>query len=338
MRPDDPVVEVDGLEVHFPVRSGTFRRSSEVIRAVDGVSFEIGRNETLGLVGESGSGKTTVGRSMLRAIEPTGGSLTYHTDDGDFDLRSLDRKGLRSFRRHAQMIFQDPYSSLNARMPVRDIIAEPLVALGLASGSEVDDRVAAIARRCKIDPAHLRRYPHAFSGGQRQRIGIARALVSEPSFVVADEAVSALDVSIQAEILNLLSDLQEEFGLAMLFIAHDLSVVAHLSHRVAVLYLGQIVELADTDELFERPRHPYTEALLSAIPSVDPDHEMERIPLEGEMPSPAAPPSGCRFHPRCPYATERCRTETPTWTEIDGRPGSGVRCHLVDDLRLRGAR
>ena len=234
-----------------------------------------------------------------------------------------------------QMIFQDPYSSLNPRMTVRDIIAEPLIVNKLCKGDELEERVRDVALRCKLNVEHLRRYPHAFSGGQRQRIGIARALVTNPSFVVADESVSALDVSIQAEILNLLGELQEELGVAILFIAHDLSVVAHLSHRVAVMYLGQLVELAETTRLFNRPRHPYTEALLSAIPAIDPDRTMKPITLLGEVPSASEPPSGCRFHTRCPYAEDRCRTDEPEWREIE--PGRMVRCHLSDTLELRGA-
>ncbi len=331
---DDVVVEVAGLEVHFPLRQGLLNRQVGLVKAVDGVDFALRRRETLGLVGESGSGKTTIGRSILRAIDPTGGTVTFHRDGERIELTALSRSELRAVRRHLQMIFQDPYSSLNARMTVRDIIAEPLAAMRLASGSELDDRVADMARRCRLNPEHLRRYPHAFSGGQRQRIGIARALVTEPEFVVADEAVSALDVSIQAEILNLLADLQDELGVAILFIAHDLSVVAHLSHRVAVLYLGQLVELASTIDLFSRPRHPYTEALLSAIPAVDVDRTLQPVALDGEIPSATAPPPGCRFHTRCPYATERCRTEEPDWVEVE--PGHHVRCHLTDELELGG--
>jgi len=329
------VLDVEGLEVHFPLKAGLFNRQVGTVRAVDGVSFTIDSNETLGLVGESGSGKTTIGRSILRALDPTGGKVGFHLGDEVIDLASISGRGLRSIRQHMQMIFQDPYSSLNPRMTVRDIIAEPLIVNKLCKGDELEERVRDVALRCKLNVEHLRRYPHAFSGGQRQRIGIARALVTNPSFVVADESVSALDVSIQAEILNLLGELQEELGVAILFIAHDLSVVAHLSHRVAVMYLGQLVELAETTRLFDRPWHPYTEALLSAIPAIDPDRTMKPITLLGEVPSASEPPSGCRFHTRCPYAEDRCRTDEPDWREIE--PGRMVRCHLSDTLELRGA-
>ncbi len=329
------ILDVEGLEVHFAQRAGMFNREVGTVRAVDGVSFTIDENETLGLVGESGSGKTTIGRSILRALDPTGGRVGFHLDGDVIDLATLSGKDLRGIRQHMQMIFQDPYSSLNPRMTVRDIIAEPLIVNNLCKGDELEERVRDIALRCKLNVEHLRRYPHAFSGGQRQRIGIARALVTNPSFVVADESVSALDVSIQAEILNLLGDLQSQLGVAILFIAHDLSVVAHLSHRVAVMYLGQLVELAETEQMFSRPRHPYTEALLSAIPAIDPSRGMRRIPLLGEVPSSSEPPSGCRFHTRCPYAQDRCGTDEPEWREIE--PGRMVRCHFSDTLELRGA-
>jgi peptide/nickel transport system ATP-binding protein len=303
---------------------------------VDGISLHIMQGETLGLVGESGSGKTTAGRTILRAMEPTAGEIIFRLDDGaTTDIAKLNKDKLRAFRRHAQMIFQDPYSSLNPRMTVRDIIAEPLVAGNVAQGPEVDERVREIAARCQLNLEHLRRYPHAFSGGQRQRIGIARALVCRPQFVVCDEPVSALDVSIQAQILNLLMDMQQELGLTYLFVAHDLSVVEHVCDRVAVMYLGRIVELASTDNLFYRPLHPYTEALMSAIPALDPDEVMKPVMLEGEIPSPANPPSGCHFHPRCPYAQEVCKHETPEWKEH--APGRFVACHLADTLTLKGA-
>jgi len=328
------VLDVEGLEVHFPLKAGLFNRQVGTVRAVDGVSFTIDANETLGLVGESGSGKTTIGRSILRALDPTGGRVGFHLGDEVIDLASISGRSLRNIRQHMQMIFQDPYSSLNPRMTVRDIIAEPLIVNKLCKGDELEERVRDVALRCKLNVEHLRRYPHAFSGGQRQRIGIARALVTNPSFVVADESVSALDVSIQAEILNLLGELQEELSVAILFIAHDLSVVAHLSQRVAVMYLGQLVELAETTRLFTKPRHPYTEALLSAIPAIDPDRTLRPIPLLGEVPSASEPPSGCRFHTRCPYAEDRCRSEQPDWREIE--PGRMVRCHLSDTLELHG--
>ncbi len=329
------LLEIKNLKVHFPIRStNLFGGVPKYVRAVDGVSFYIEKGETLGLVGESGSGKTTVGRSILRAIDLTEGQITFNVDGQMLDLAQLKPKELRVFRKYMQLIFQDPYSSLNPRMTVRDIIAEPLVAQKLAKGKEVDERVRETAALCKLNLEYLRRFPHAFSGGQRQRIGIARALVSRPQFVVCDESVSALDVSIQAEVLNLLMDLQAEFGLTYLFIAHDLSVVAHISKRVAVMYLGQFVELAPTKTLFYNPRHPYTEALMSAIPEVNPDLEMTPVHLVGEIPSPVNPPSGCRFHTRCPYVQDRCKTEETQWQEIE--KGHFVACHFSDTLTLKG--
>ncbi len=320
-------------------------------------SFDIRRGETVGLVGESGSGKTTVGRAILRAIDPTGGEVIYHDRRGDIDLAHADEGALRQVRPRLQMIFpegrvqlhdlkgealrlfrprmslvfQDPYSSLNPRMTVRDIIAEPLIAGGLMRDrAQIDGRVREIAARCKLNLEHLRRFPHAFSGGQRQRICIARALVSKPDFVVCDESVSALDVSIQAEIVNLLKDLQEEMGVAFLFIAHDLSVVAQISDRVAVMYVGQFVEYAPTRKLFFTPRHPYTHALLSAVPIADPDLEFAPVRLTGEIPNPMDAPPGCRFHTRCPQARARCRTDVPAWREI--APEHFVACHFAEDF------
>ena len=330
------LLEVNGLTKHFNVRQGMFGRGTGQVRAIDGVSFFIRRGETLGLVGESGSGKTTAGRAILRAIEPTAGEVRFRLNHKEsVDITKLDKPALRKFRRHAQMIFQDPYSSLNPRMTVRDIIAEPLVASGLATGSELDDRVRLAAQRCQLRLEHLRRYPHAFSGGQRQRIGIARALVVEPEFIVCDEAVSALDVSIQAQILNLLMETQKEFGLTYLFIAHDLSVVEHVSDRVAVMYLGRIVEMAPTAKLFYQPRHPYTAALMSAIPALNPDEVMQPEMLEGEIPNPSNPPSGCHFHPRCRYVQDRCRQEVPLLREVS--PGQFAACHFAEELTLKGA-
>jgi len=331
----DILLEIKDLKVHFPIRSQSLIGGvTKYVKAVDGVSFCIMEGETLGLVGESGSGKTTVGRSILRAIKMTEGQVSFNLEGQMLDLGQLTNKELRVFRKHMQLIFQDPYSSLNPRMTVRDIIAEPLVAQKLVKGKEVDERVRDAAALCKLNLEYLRRFPHAFSGGQRQRIGIARALISHPKFVVCDESVSALDVSIQAEILNLLVDLQTEFGFTYLFIAHDLSVVAHISKRVAVMYLGQFVELAPTKELFYAPRHPYTEALMSAIPEVDPDKEMSPVNLAGEIPSPVNPPSGCRFHTRCIYAQDLCKTEVPKWREIEA--GHFVACHFADTLTLNG--
>ncbi|MCJ7700627.1 MAG: ATP-binding cassette domain-containing protein [Anaerolineales bacterium] len=333
----DILLEVKDLKVHFPIRSKSLIGGvTRYVKAVDGVSFNVEKGETLGLVGESGSGKTTVGRSILRAIDPTAGQVKFNVDGQMLDLAKFTDKEMRAYRRHLQLIFQDPYSSLNPRMTVRDIIAEPLVAQKLAKGKEVDQRVREAASYCKLNLEYLRRFPHAFSGGQRQRIGIARALISKPQFVVCDESVSALDVSIQAEILNLLMDLQAEFGFTYLFIAHDLSVVAHISKRVAVMYLGQFVEMAPTIELFHAPKHPYTEALMSAIPEVDPDRVLVPVHLEGEIPSPVNPPSGCRFHTRCPYVQDTCKTEMPQWQEIT--KGHFVACHFADALTLKGVK
>ncbi len=337
-----PLIEVDGLKVHFPIPGkGLFARGGGVVRAVDGVSFAINRGETLGLVGESGSGKTTVGRAILRILDPTEGRVLFHPETpragngagagGPVDVTTLKGERLRRFRRHMQLIFQDPYASLNPRMTVRDIIAEPLEVQGLLkSKAAIDARVREIAGRCKLNVEHLRRFPHAFSGGQRQRICIARALVTQPEFIVCDESVSALDVSIQAEILNLLMDLQAEFQLTYLFIAHDLSVVAHLSTRVAVIYVGEFVELAPTRRLFFQPMHPYTKALMSAVPTVDADAAFDPIALQGEIPNPADAPSGCRFHTRCPYAQPACTIDRPAWREIAA--GHFVACHYAEDI------
>lgn len=331
-----PLIEVKNLKVYFPIRNGFIGRTSGYVKAVDDVSFTIKRGETLGLVGESGSGKTTIGRSILRALDPTAGDIFFRDNGDSVNLATLDNKTLRQYRKRMQLIFQDPYSSLNPRMTVRDIIAEPLIANKLARGSTVDERVRETANRCKLNLEHLRRFPHAFSGGQRQRISIARALVSNPDFIVCDESVSALDVSIQAEILNLLMDLQRDLGLTYLFIAHDLSVVAHISTRVAVMYVGQLVELAPTEKLFFTPQHPYTEALLSAIPEANPDYKMKPVGLQGEIPNPANPPTGCRFHTRCPYVQARCKTEIPQWQAVDD--DHFVACHFADELQLQGVK
>lgn len=332
----DTLISVSDLKVHFPIPSkGLFGGVDGYVRAVDGVTFDIRRGETLGLVGESGSGKTTVGRAILRAITPTGGAASYrHKDGAVTDLLSLSGETLRQFRRNMQLIFQDPYSSLNPRMTVRDIIAEPLDALGGRSRDEIDARVREIASKCKLNLEHLRRFPHAFSGGQRQRICIARALISAPEFIVCDESVSALDVSIQAEILNLLGDLQEELGLSYLFIAHDLSVVAHIAHRVAVMYVGKIVEIADSRDLFARPKHPYTRALISSAPKLQRGVKMRPERLTGEIPNPANLPPGCRFQTRCPFAEDLCRREDPPLRRVDG---ADVACHFVEKIDARAA-
>ena len=317
------LLEVRGLKKHFPIRRGVFSRVSGYVRAVDGVDLTLRRGETLGLVGESGSGKTTTGRCILRLMEPTAGSVRF---DG-VDLLSLPHAEMRKMRREMQVIFQDPYGSLNPRMKVGSIVGEPLAIHRIAKGSEREDRVVDLLRRVGLDPSAMKRYPHEFSGGQRQRIGIARALALKPKLVICDEPVSALDVSIQAQVVNLLMDLQEEFSLTYLFIAHDLSVVEHISDRVAVMYLGKIVEVADAETLYRDPQHPYTRALLSAIPVADPDSRSQRVPLKGDLPSPASPPSGCAFHPRCPVAVDRCSRVEPSLADLGG--GHRASCLLV---------
>jgi len=320
---NDSLLKVLDLKKHFPVKKGVFSRTVAHVRAVDGVSFEVKKQETLGLVGESGCGKTTVGRTLLRLLEPTDGKVFF----GDESIFDLDKYELRLLRRRMQIIFQDPYASLNPRMTVEQIVGEGLAIHDQGNGSKRRDRVVAMLKRVGLQPEHLTRYPHEFSGGQRQRIGIARALILNPEFVVCDEAVSALDVSIQAQIINLLEELQAEMHLSYLFIAHDLNVVRHISDHVAVMYLGKIVEYAETEELFNNPLHPYTQALLSAIPVPDPTTKRKRIILPGSVPSPINPPSGCPFHPRCPIAEERCKTEVPEWREI--KPGHWAACHLA---------
>ena len=329
------VLEVRGLKKFFPIRQGFLQRVVGHVRAVDDVNFDVKQGETLALVGESGCGKTTTSRCILRALDPTDGQIRFRMDDGSMlDIAGLPRRRLRPVRKQMQMIFQDPFSSLNPRMTLLDIVGEPLLVNGVTERAERIDRVAELLRLVGLRPEYMRRYPHAFSGGQRQRIGIARALALHPRLVVADEPVSALDVSVQAQVLNLLLELQGELGLTYLFVAHDLSVVKHISDRVAVMYVGQIVEIAPAAELFERPRHPYTSALLSAIPVPDPRARAERKPLIGEVANPAAPPSGCYFHPRCPYAVELCKTTAPAWEELE--PGRFVRCHRARELTLTG--
>ncbi len=329
------LLRVTGLQKLFPIRKGFLRRTVGHVRAVDGVDFHIDQGETLRLVGESGCGKTTTARCIMRAIEPTGGEILMRVTDGSVvEVGRLGRKELRALRREMQMIFQDPFSSLNPRMTLLDLVGEPLLVHGMKSRREREDRVADLLRRVGLRPEYMRRYPHAFSGGERQRIGIARALALNPRLVVADEPVSALDVSVQAQILNLLQDLQGEFRLTYLFVAHDLSVVRHISDRVAVMYVGQMVELAETERIFTAPKHPYTSALLSAVPEPDPRLRTRRIVLQGEVANPASPPSGCYFHPRCPHAIELCRTQAPAWQEIS--PAHFVACHRADELQLLG--
>jgi peptide/nickel transport system ATP-binding protein len=333
-----PLLEVNSLRMYFPIRRGFLRKVVGHVRAVDDISFSIYPGETLGLVGESGCGKTTTGRCILRAYDPTSGQLLYRRPDGGkVDLAPLSSDGLREYRQQIRMIFQDPYSSLNPRMTVLQIVGEPMRINGTASGRELEDRVARLLRRVGLRPEYMRRYPHAFSGGERQRLGIARALALDPQLVVADEAVSALDVSVRAQILNLMQDLQEEMHLTYLFVSHDLSVVEYLCDRVAVMYVGKLVELASTDEIFTNPKHPYTEALLSAVPKPNPRlrHSKQRIVLEGDVADPANPPSGCYFHPRCMYAKDKCSAQAPELRDVGH--GHFVACHFAEELSLRGA-
>jgi len=324
MTEPEPLLEVKELATHFSLRSGVFGRTVGSVKAVDGVSLEVRRGETLGLVGESGCGKSTLGRSVLRLIEPTSGSIRF----SGRELMGLPSGQLRALRRRMQIIFQDPYASLNPRMTVREIVGEGLVIHRLAVGAERERRIAGLLEKMGLARDSMDRYPHEFSGGQRQRIGIARALAVEPELVVADEPISSLDVSIQAQIVNLLMDLQRELRLTYLFIAHDLKIIEYISTRVAVMYLGKIVELASAADLYRAPKHPYTQALLSAVPVPDPDRKRRRIILQGDVPSPANPPPGCAFHPRCPYAFERCRRETPPLYELGN--GHVASCFLVE--------
>jgi len=318
----EPVLQVRDLKKHFPVRTGLLQRAGGTVFAVDGVSFSINEGETLGLVGESGCGKSTVGRTVLRLIDPTDGEIRI----GGADITRLNKAELRPYRRQMQIIFQDPFSSLDPRMSAGDIVAEPLRVHGIAKGGEVRKMVAALFERVGLRKAQMDNYPHQFSGGQRQRIGIARALALQPKLIVGDEPVSALDVSIQAQVLNLMLDLQKEMGLAYLFISHNLAVVEHISHRIAVMYLGRIVEATDKTTLFTRALHPYTEQLLLAVPVPDPRVKRQKRVLQGDVPSPVNPPSGCHFHTRCPYVVDRCRAESPALREV--RPGQLVACHL----------
>lgn len=318
-----PLLDVRGLKKYFSVKNGVLPSSKDYVYAVDDVSFHVETGETLGVVGESGCGKSTVGRTILRLIEPTAGKIIIDNQD----ISAAPRADLRSFRRQMQIIFQDPYSSLNPRMTAGQIVGEPLRVHNIANGSEIRDRVADLFQRVGLRKDQINRYPHEFSGGQRQRIGIARALALGPKLIIADEPVSALDVSIQAQVINLLMDLQDEFGIAFLFIAHDLSVVERLSHRVAVMYLGRIDEIADRKSLFTNPQHPYTQALLSAVPVPDPSRKkVQRTILKGDIPSPMSPPSGCLFHTRCPVANASCKIDVPQLKEI--APGHQVSCHL----------
>ena len=333
---DGTILEVRNLTKHFPIKRGLLKRTVGMVKAVDDVSFDIKTGETLGLVGESGCGKTTTSRCLLRAIEPTSGEIMFRTAEGnEVNVATLPNREMRPLRREMQMIFQDPFSSLNSRMSLLDIVGEPLLVHGMSNRQERQDRVAELLRLVGLRPEYMQRYPHAFSGGERQRIGIARALALHPRLVVADEPVSALDVSVQAQVINLLMDLQSEFELTYLFVAHDLSVVKQISDRVVVMYVGKIVEMASTEELFANPKHPYTEALLAAVPVPDPRaRRQDRKLLQGEVANPANPPSGCYFHPRCPYAQDICRTETPMLNEVS--PGHFASCHRVQEIELTG--
>ena len=321
-----PLLEVEGLTMHFPIMAGVFRRQVGTVRAVDGIDFSIREGETLGLVGESGCGKSTVARTILRLYEPTAGSVRFRGED----IARLDGERLRRLRRRMQMVFQDPQASLNPRMTVGSIVGEPLLEHGIGAGGELVRRVEALLESVGLEPGFANRYPHEFSGGQRQRIGVARALALEPDLIICDEPIAALDVSIQAQVVNLLEELQQRLGLTYLFISHDLGMVRHIADRVAVMYLGKIVELGSSDTLYHEPLHPYTRALMSAAPVHDPEIEAkrERIILHGDVPSPADPPSGCPFHTRCPLAVPECATRAPEWREL--RPGHRVACHLAE--------
>jgi len=331
----EPLIKIRDLDVTFPIgKSGFFGKPTGSLQAVSGISLDIHKCETLGLVGESGSGKTTLGRAILHLERPTGGKVELHLDDEYVDLGNLNTKELRKIWRHMQMVFQDPYASLNPRMTVSEIIAEPLVVNRHGNKKDILEKVEKVAEMCGLQRDQLGRYPHAFSGGQRQRIAIARALALMPQFIVSDEPVSALDVSIQAQILNLFKELQDKLGLTYLFIAHDLATVAHVCDRVAVMYLGQIVELTETERIFYSPKHPYTEALMSAIPDIDPDRKMKPVLSSGERPNPANPPPGCRFHTRCRYVKQYCKEAQPELSEIV--PNHFVACHRAESLTLQG--
>ena len=331
-----PLLQIRHLQKFFPITAGFFRKTVGHVRAVDDVSFDVYEGETLGLVGESGCGKTTTSRCVLRAVDPTAGEILFKRKNGEMiDLTKLTRDELQPLRAEIQMIFQDPFGSLNPRMTIFDNVGEPLLVSGMTNRRDRMDRVAELLKLVGLRPEFMHRFPHAFSGGQRQRIGIARALSTDPRLVVADEPVSALDVSVQAQVLNLLLELRARLNLTFLFVAHDLSVVRHISDRVAVMYVGQIVELAPTKLLYGRPRHPYTSALMQAVPVPDPRISFGEATLKGEVPSPANPPSGCYFHPRCSFATDRCKSERPELREVV--PGHHVRCHFADELTLATA-
>ncbi|MQG47056.1 MAG: dipeptide ABC transporter ATP-binding protein [SAR202 cluster bacterium] len=332
---ESPILEVKNLRKFFPVQKGILRKIVGQVRAVDDVSININKGETVSIVGESGCGKTTTARCIMRAIDPTSGEIKFNTKNGEIiDLASLSRDEVRPYRDDIQMIFQDPFSSLNPRMTLFDIVGEPLLVNGMKNRKEREDRVAELMGQVGLRPEYMQRFPHAFSGGQRQRIGIARALSIQPSLIVADEPVSALDVSVQAQVLNLMMDLQDQLNLTYLFVSHDLSVVSQISDRVVVMYVGKVVETGTPKEIFESPRHPYTAALATSLPKADPRLKQERIVLQGEVANPSDPPSGCYFHPRCPYATDICKTETPELKQIGN--GRTVSCHRIDEINLPG--
>jgi oligopeptide/dipeptide ABC transporter ATP-binding protein len=336
--PDDVLFSVRSLKKYFPIHAGWLKKHVGDVKAIDDVSLDIKKGETLGLVGESGSGKSTVARLMLRAYDLTDGQILFRRANNEIvDLSRLSDREMRPLRAEMQMIFQDPYSSLNPRMTLLELVGEPMLIHGKGNAGEIRDRVAELLKVVGLRPEFINRYPHAFSGGQRQRIGIARALALNPSFIAADEAVSALDVSVAAQNINLLQDLQEQFGLTYLFITHDLGMVEHISDRVGVMYLGRLMEVAPTEALFTKPLHPYTEALMAAVPQPDPrgNRTRKRVPLKGEIANAANPPSGCSFHPRCPYAQPRCSAEVPALRTLDG--GRQVRCHFAEELSLVGA-
>ena len=328
-------LEVKNLKMHFPMKGGFFWQERKFLKAVDDVSFTIGKNKVLGLVGESGCGKTTVGRAIVRIYDPTDGSIEYTKTDGStVDVAKLSNKEMKPFHKEIRMVFQDPFSSLNPRIPVKDVIAEPIVIHNMLPKSDIEDKVAELMKDVGLDANYMNRYPHEFSGGQRQRIGVARALASNPSLIVADEPVSALDVSVQAQVLNLLENLRDDRGLTFLFVAHDISVVEHISDDIAVMYVGKIVEQAETEELLYHPLHPYTEALVSAIPVINSDKSKKRIHLEGDVPNPMNAPPGCVFHPRCRYASPECSQKAPELKEAG--PGHMVACHNYHKISLKG--
>jgi oligopeptide/dipeptide ABC transporter ATP-binding protein len=332
---DNYILEVKDLKQHFPIRWGLLQRVVGHVKAVDGVSFFLREQEVLGVVGESGCGKTTMGRSILRLYEPSSGEIWFRRANGErVNIAAVDKRTMKDLRREIRMIFQDPFSSLNPRLTVKDLIGEPLIIHRAASGRALEERVAELMTSVGLNPTYMGRYPHEFSGGQRQRIGLARTLALNPRLIVADEPVSALDVSIQAQVLNLLEELKNRLGLTLIFIAHDLSVVEHICDRIAVMYLGKIVEMAESEELLRHPLHPYTEALVSAIPPADPDIKGNRIILEGDVPSPVNPPPGCVFHPRCRHAQARCKTDVPELREIT--PNHFASCHFAGELFLQG--